>query len=237
MEENDESKLPEHIAIILDGNRRWAKREGLSPIDGHKEGAANLKRIAKFANKIGIKYMTVYAFSTENWKRSKVEVNALMQILAFYLEDLLSEMDNDNVKIKFIGRMDGLAKNIQTNMYKLMQKTANNTGLMLNIAFNYGGRDEITMATKQIAQKILNGNIKIDDINENLISNSLYTANIPDPDLVIRTSGEERISNFLLWQIAYSEFLFYSKYWPEFSSDDLLICIDEYNKRNRRLGK
>ena len=236
MKEVDMENLPKHIAIILDGNRRWARREGMDIIDGHKEGAANIRRIAKYANKLGIKYMTVYAFSTENWNRSKPEVAALMQILGFYLKDLLEEFDNDNVKINFIGKIEGLAKNLQVQMHKLMDKTSKNTGLVLNIAFNYGGRDDITTATKKIANKVLNGEITVDDINENLFTDNLYTAGQPDPDLVIRTSGEQRISNFLLWQIAYSEFLFVSKYWPEFSGDDLLDAINEYQHRSRRFG-
>lgn len=236
MEELDMKNLPKHIAIILDGNRRWARREGLEVVDGHKEGAANVRRIAKFANKLGIKYMTVYAFSTENWNRSKLEVTALMQILGFYLTDLLAEFDNDNVKINFIGKIEGLANNLQVNMHKLMEKTSKNTGLVLNIAFNYGGRDDITTATKNIASKVMSGELNIQDINEQLISDNLYTAGQPDPDLIIRTSGEQRISNFLLWQIAYSEFLFVSKYWPEFTGDDLIDAIKDYQQRSRRFG-
>lgn len=236
MEELDMENLPKHIAIILDGNRRWARREGLEVVDGHKEGAANVRRIAKFANKLGIKYMTVYAFSTENWNRSKLEVTALMQILGFYLTDLLAEFDNDNVKINFIGKIEGLANNLQVNMHKLMEKTSKNTGLVLNIAFNYGGRDDITIATKNIASKVMSGELNIQDINEQLISDNLYTAGQPDPDLIIRTSGEQRISNFLLWQIAYSEFLFASKYWPEFTGDDLIDAIKDYQQRSRRFG-
>lgn len=227
--------LPEHIAIIMDGNRRWAKENNLDTASGHKEGAENLKRIAKFANKIGIKYLTVYAFSTENWKRTKEEVGAIMKLLKFYILDFFKSYDN-NIKVRVIGRIDDLPKDIYSEIKKVEEKTKNNTGLVLNIAFNYGGRDEITTATKKIAEKVKNGELNIEDITEELISNNLYTAGQPDPDLLIRTSGEERISNFLTWQISYSEFVFSDKYWPAFSNQDLLETIAIYQKRTRRFG-
>ncbi len=227
--------LPEHIAIIMDGNRRWAKENNLDTASGHKEGAENLKRIAKFANKIGIKYLTVYAFSTENWKRTKEEVGAIMKLLKFYILDFFKSYDN-NIKVRVIGRTDDLPKDIYSEIKKVEEKTKNNTGLVLNIAFNYGGRDEITTATKKIAEKVKNGELNIEDITEELISNNLYTAGQPDPDLLIRTSGEERISNFLTWQISYSEFVFSDKYWPAFSNQDLLETIAIYQKRTRRFG-
>ncbi len=227
--------LPEHIAIIMDGNRRWAKENNLDTASGHKEGAENLKRIAKFANKIGIKYLTVYAFSTENWKRTKEEVGAIMKLLKFYILDFFKSYDN-NIKVRVIGRTDELPKDIYSEIKKVEEKTKNNTGLVLNIAFNYGGRDEITTATKKIAEKVKNGELNIEDITEELISNNLYTAGQPDPDLLIRTSGEERISNFLTWQISYSEFVFTDKYWPAFSNQDLLETIAIYQKRTRRFG-
>lgn len=227
--------LPEHIAIIMDGNRRWAKENKLDTASGHKEGAENLKRIAKFANIIGIKYLTVYAFSTENWKRTKEEVGAIMKLLKFYILDFFKSYDN-NIKVRVIGRTDDLPKDIYSEIKKVEEKTKNNTGLVLNIAFNYGGRDEITTATKKIAEKVKNGELNIEDITEELISNNLYTAGQPDPDLLIRTSGEERISNFLPWQISYSEFVFTDKYWPAFSNQDLLETIAIYQKRTRRFG-
>ena len=227
--------LPEHIAIIMDGNRRWAKENNLDTASGHKEGAENLKRIAKFANKIGIKYLTVYAFSSENWKRTKEEVGAIMKLLKFYILDFFKSYDN-NIKVRVIGRTDDLPKDIYSEIKKVEEKTKNNTGLVLNIAFNYGGRDEITTATKKIAEKVKNGELNIEDITEELISNNLYTAGQPDPDLLIRTSGEERISNFLTWQISYSEFVFSDKYWPAFSNQDLLETIAIYQKRTRRFG-
>ena len=229
------NNLPEHIAIIIDGNRRWAKKNNLNTAQGHKEGAENLKRISKFANKIGIKYLTVYAFSTENWKRSEEEVGAIMKLLKFYILDFFKSYD-ENIKVNVIGRIGDLPKDLQKEIRSVEEKTKNNTGLVLNIAFNYGGRDEIVTAVKTITQKVLDGKLKIDDITENEISNSLYTAGQPDPDLLIRTSGEERISNFLPWQISYSEFVFTDKYWPEYSNSDLLESIQIYQKRTRRFG-
>ena len=227
--------LPEHIAIIMDGNRRWAKANNLTTAQGHKEGAENLKRIAKYANKIGIKYMTVYAFSTENWKRSQEEVGAIMKLLKFYLLDFFNWSD-ENIKINVLGRIAELPKDLKDQIHKIEEKTKNNTGLVLNICFNYGGRDEIVTATKNIAQKVLDGELKIEDINEKLFSNYLYTANQPDPDLLIRTSGEERISNFLPWQISYSEFVFTDKFWPEYDEQEFLNSIQIYQKRTRRFG-
>ena len=228
-------KMPNHVAIIMDGNRRWAKKNNLNTAQGHKEGAENLKRISKFANKIGIKYLTVYAFSTENWKRSEEEVGAIMKLLKFYILDFFKSYD-ENIKVNVIGKIGDLPKDLQKEIRSVEEKTKNNTGLVLNIAFNYGGRDEIVTAVKTITQKVLDGKLKIDDITENEISNSLYTAGQPDPDLLIRTSGEERISNFLPWQISYSEFVFTDKYWPEYSNSDLLESIQIYQKRTRRFG-
>mgnify|MGYP001071166078 FL=1 len=207
MELNKEN-LPVHIAIIMDGNRRWAKEKDLETKQGHKEGAENLKRIAKYANEIGIKYLTVYAFSTENWKRTEEEVGALMFLLKWYLNDLLNSSDLDNVKINVLGDITRLDPGIQKLILKLEDKTKDYTGLKLNIAFNYGGRDEITRAVKSIATSVKNNEISVEDINEDLISNNIYTAGMPDPDLLIRPGGEKRISNFLPWQLSYTEFIF-----------------------------
>ena len=236
MEEIDYNNLPEHIAIIMDGNRRWAKRRGLEASLGHKEGAENLKRIAKFANSIGIKYMTVYAFSTENWKRTEKEVSAIKKLLKFYLKDFLTSANNDNIKINVIGTDFKLNNEIKEEILKVEEKTLKDTGMTLNIAFNYGGRDEIVNATKKIAEKVKENEMSIEEITEKTIADNIYTAGQPDPDLVIRTSGEQRISNFLLWQIAYSEFVFSNKYWPEFSNEDLLETIKEYQHRTRKFG-
>ena len=235
MEFNKEN-LPVHIAIIMDGNRRWAKEKGLETKLGHKEGAENLKRIAKYANEIGIKYLTVYAFSTENWKRTKEEVGALMFLLNWYLDDLLNSSDLDNVKINVLGDITKLDAGTQKLILKLENKTKDYTGLQLNVAFNYGGRDEITRAVKKIASAVKNNEISIDDIDEDLISNSIYTAGMPDPDLLIRLGGEKRISNFLPWQLSYTEFIFIDKYWPDFNKNDLDEAIVEYERRNRKFG-
>lgn len=231
----DLENLPKHVAIIMDGNRRWAKKNGKTTPQGHKEGAETLKRLAKFANKLGIKYMTVYAFSTENWKRAEDEVGAIMKLLKYYILDFFKSND-DNVKVKVIGKIEELPKDIYEEIKAVEEKTKNNTGMVLNIAFNYGGRDEITTATKNIANLVLEGKLNPQDITEETISQNLYTANQPDPDLLIRTSGEERISNFLPWQIAYSEFVFSDKYWPEYSDEDFIDSIAIYQCRNRRFG-
>ena len=232
----NELQMPAHIAIIMDGNRRWAKNNNLDVRLGHKKGAETLENIVKYCNKIGIKYLTVYAFSTENWKRSKEEVGALMKLLQTYLENFLNRSEVSNVKIQIIGDKSNLALPIKKGIEAVENKTKNNTGTVLNIAFNYGGRDEIVKAVKNIALNIKNNSINIDDINEELITQNLYTKNIPDPDLMIRTSGEIRTSNFLPWQLVYSEFYFTNKLWPDFTSEDLDEAIEEFNRRNRKFG-
>ena len=236
MENIDSNNLPKHIAMIMDGNRRWAKQRGLETRDGHKSGADNLENIAKFCNKIGIKYLTVYAFSTENWKRSKEEISGLMAILRVYINSFLKEADKQNIRLKILGDISTLSRGLQKSINKAVEITKNNTGLTLNIAFNYGGRPELIRAMKNIAQEIKDNKIDVEDINEELISNHLYTAGEPDPDLLIRTSRELRTSNFLPWQLVYSEFYFPDKHWPEFGEEDLLEAIRVYQKRNRRFG-
>ena len=236
MEEIDLENLPKHIAIIMDGNRRWAKARGLTTKDGHKAGSKNLDNIATFCNEIGIKYLTVYAFSTENWKRTQEEVSALMFILKANLDSMLRKLDLKNIKIRVIGEKENIPPDIQKKIDKLVEKTKNNTGLVLNIAFNYGGRAELVHSTKVIAEKVKSGEIDIEDINEKLISDSIYTAGQPDPDLMIRTSHELRTSNFLPWQLTYSEFYFPDKHWPEFDREDSIEAIKIYQKRNRRFG-
>ena len=227
---------PKHIAIIMDGNRRWARSHNLPIKLGHKKGADKLEEMAKYANKIGIEHLTVYAFSTENWKRSEEEVSGLMSLLKQYLNNFLNRTSTENIKINFLGDIKVLRKELQESINKAIEKTKNNTGLNLNIAFNYGGRDEIVKATRKIAEKVKANEIDIDSINEELISKNLYTYNIPDPDLLIRTSGEIRLSGFLIWQSAYTEFLFLDKYWPDFNEQDLDMSIEEYKKRNRKFG-
>ncbi len=232
----DYNNLPKHIAIIMDGNRRWAKEKGKDAKFGHKNGADNLDKLAHFANDIGLKYMTVYAFSTENWKRAEEEVGALMVILGNYLDYFSDKAETENIKINILGDINRVDKKLQKKILDAVEKTKNNTGLVLNIAFNYGGRNELVYALKNIVKSIENKDIDIDDIDENLISKNLYTKEQPDPDLVIRTGGELRISNFLPWQSVYSELYFTNKYWPDFKNDDLLEAIAEYQKRNRRFG-
>ncbi len=227
----------DHIAIIMDGNRRWAKKNNLETSQGHKKGAEVLEEIAKYCNKIGLKYLTVYAFSTENWNRTKEEVGALMKILEIYLDKFLKTANLENIKLRILGDKGGIPKSLKEKMIKMEEKTKDNTGLNLNIAFNYGGRAEIVRATKKIAESVLNGEIGVDDINEEMFSENLYTHDQVDPDLVIRTSGEYRTSNFLPWQITYSEFLFLDKYWPDFNTKDIDKAIEEFYNRNRRKGK
>jgi di-trans,poly-cis-decaprenylcistransferase len=226
-----------HIAIIMDGNRRWAKSHNLDTKLGHKKGAEVLETISRYCNKIGLEYLTVYAFSTENWKRTKEEVGAIMLILQMYLDRFLKTADLDNIKLRILGDIDGVPEELRKKMIQMEERTKDNTGLNLNIAFNYGGRAEIVRATQRIAQDVLDGKMEIKDINEETISNNLYTCGQSDPDLVIRTSGELRMSNFLPWQITYSEFLFLDKYWPDFTSEDIDNAINEYNNRHRRIGK
>lgn len=229
-------KLPTHVAIILDGNRRWARREGLDVPSGHREGCENLRRISRFANKIGIKYMTVFAFSTENWNRSDAEISALMFLFRKYLDETIEDIDNNNIRINIIGSRKRLENDILDKIDRLVEKTKNNTGMVLNIALNYGGRYDITNAVKKISEKVIKNEISLNGIDEKLISENLLTSGQPDPDFLIRTSGEERISNFLIWQLAYSEFYFTKKYWPEFTNEDLVIALNEYSNRNRRFG-
>lgn len=220
-----------HIAIIMDGNRRWAKERNLPSMVGHKKGVDALKTTMRAFDDFGIKYLTVYAFSTENWNRKPEEVNFLMDLLAQTLKNELKEMNENNVVISFIGDITKLSDKLQKILKNAVETTKNNTGVNLQIAFNYGSRDEIVHAFKSIV------NEGITDITEETISKHLYTKDIPDPDLLIRTGGEMRISNYLLWQIAYSEFIVIPEFWPEFDKDKLAECILEYKRRNRRFGK
>jgi len=203
---------------------------------GHKEGAKTLENIVRYANKIGLKYLTVYAFSTENWKRTKDEVGALMGLLEYYLEEFFKRADTENIRIRFLGDIEMLNKSLYNRIIKVSEKTKNNTGTTFNIAFNYGGRLEIVRAVKNIASKVEAGEIKVNDITEQMISDNLYTAGQPDPDLIIRTSGELRLSGFLTWQSTYSEFYFPDKHWPDFKEEDLDMAIKIYQNRNRRFG-
>jgi len=230
-------KALKHIAIIMDGNGRWAKSKHLSRNAGHKKGAQVLLEIAKAAQQIGIEYLTVYAFSTENWKRSDEEVSGLMDLLREYLSKNFDELKENDAKILFIGERYMLDSDIVAKMEELEQQTRNNQGMTLQIALSYGSRQEIVAAAKKIAVLASKKDITADDINEKMFSKLLYTANIPDPDLVIRTSGELRISNYLLWQIAYSELFFTKTLWPDFTKEELINIVENFTKRERRYGK
>ena len=235
MEFNKEN-MPKHIAIIMDGNRRWARTQGKPVSFGHKAGAKTLEKIVRYANKIGLEYITVYAFSTENWKRTEEEVSALMMLLQSYLDDYSKRADSENIKVKILGDITALSQGMQKSIINCMERTKNNTGVTFNIALNYGGRDEIVKAVKNIVNQVKENKIDVEDINEKMISDNLYTAGQPDPDLVIRTSGELRLSNFLPWQVVYSELLFVDKNWPDFTEQDLDEAIIEYQKRTRKFG-
>ncbi len=237
LQDIDINRLPEHIAIIMDGNRTWAKEKGLDAKLGHKEGAKTLEKIVRYSNKIGIKHLTVYAFSTENWNRTKEEVGALMLLLGNYLDDFSKRADTENVKIQILGDVSALSSNLQNSINKAIERTKNNTGVVFNVAFNYGGRAELVMATKKIAKLIQNKEISIEDITEETITNNLYTSGQPDPELLIRTSGQIRTSGFLPWQTIYSEFVFVKKNWPDFTEEDLLETIKEYQTRTIKKGK
>ena len=222
-----------HIAIIMDGNRRWAKEKNLPSAMGHKKGVDSLKNILRTCNDFSIKYLTVYAFSTENWNRKKEEVEFLMNLVAVTLTNELAEMHKENVQIHFIGDLTKLSDKLQKILANAVETTKNNTGVVLQIALNYGSRDEIVHAV----QKIVESGVKSDEIDEQLISENLYTAGVPDPDILIRTGGEQRISTYLLWQIAYSEIIIRSEFWPDFDKNSLKDSILEFGKRQRRYGK
>nr|WP_281355194.1 isoprenyl transferase [Anaerotalea alkaliphila] len=228
--------IPEHVAIIMDGNGRWAKAKGRPRTYGHKKGSDVLKRICRDAYSLGIRYVTVYAFSTENWKRSPEEVGFLMDLLRQYLKESIKSAMENNMRVRMIGNRSALAVDIIQSIETLEEKTLNNTGLQLQIALNYGGRDEILRASRKIARDVLENRCDIESINEDLFSSSLDTAGIPDPELLIRTSGEERLSNYLLWQLAYAEFHFTKVFWPDFTKEHLVDALLHYNKKERRYG-
>ena len=226
-----------HIAIIMDGNRRWAKEKGLPSAVGHKKGVDALKKTVYACDDFGIKYLTVYAFSTENWNRKPEEVDFLMNLLGTTIKNELKELHENGVVISFLGDLTKLSPKLQEILYHAIDVTKDNTGVHLQIAFNYGARDEIVSAAKNLALKVKNGELDIDSINEEIFSKELYTKNSPDPDLLIRTGGEIRVSNYLLWQIAYSEILIVDEFWPEFDRTFLANSVREFYNRNRRWGK
>jgi undecaprenyl diphosphate synthase len=234
--EIDMNNLPVHIAIIMDGNGRWAERRGLARSIGHREGSRTLKKVVTFCDEIGIKYLTVYAFSTENWKRPKKEVDSLMSLLLNYLRNAEKELGGRSICIRVIGDIDKLPVEIQKEIERVRELTKKNTGLVLNIALNYGSRSEIVCAFRKIACDIIDGKINIEEVDEKTVSAKLYTSDIPDPDLVIRSGGEKRISNFLLWQSAYAEFSFFDDLWPDFNQGHIIKAIRDYQGRDRRYG-
>lgn len=237
--EKNKIVLPRHIAVIMDGNGRWAKKRGLERTEGHKVGAEVFRKICQYGSDIGIKYMTFYAFSTENWKRSAFEVGKIMDLFRAYLGEM-QEREEENEEagynVHFIGSREGMPQDIIELMDIVEARSNNKNKIHINIAVNYGGRDEIVHAVKCLAKKVQNGELSPNDITENLLSDNLYTAGQPDPDLVIRPSGEERLSNFLIWQSAYAEFFYSDVLWPDFTPADLDRAIEEYSKRNRRFG-
>ena len=232
----DIDSIPKHIAIIMDGNGRWAKQRMLPRSMGHRAGVEALRDVIKTASNIGVKYLTLYAFSTENWKRPDSEISILMKLLIEYLRKEIAELHHNDVKIRTIGNIVQLPDEVITEIDKAVTKTQLNKGLCVNIALNYGGRSEILNVIKEIGVKIENNEIHIDEIDETLVESLLYTADIPDPELLIRTSGEIRLSNFLLCQCAYSEFWFTGIYWPDFKGEHLLEAISDYQNRQRRFG-
>lgn len=232
----DQARIPRHVAIIMDGNGRWAQKRGMPRSFGHRAGVESLREIVKTASEVGVGALTAYAFSTENWKRPVEEVNLLMRLLSDYLDSEINELHTNNVQIRFIGKIDGLADRLQHKIEKAQAQTAANTGLVLNLAVNYGGRAEIMRAVQIIAGKVSSGEMTLQDIDEAVIQQHLYSSDLPDPDLLIRPSGDFRISNFLLWQLAYTEFWFTKTNWPDFTPKDFIQAIVDFQKRDRRFG-
>ena len=228
--------LPAHLGIIMDGNGRWAKRRGLPRSAGHAAGAANFKKITRYCSKIGIRYLTVYAFSTENWTRPAEEVSALMTLFRKYLEEALRDFRDDDIVVRFLGDTAAFPPELQTLIRETEEISAARTGMVLNIAMNYGGRAELVRAVRSIAERVRAGEFAPDAITEETVSSALYTAGQPDPDLIIRPSGEHRTSNFLLWQSAYAEYVIMDVLWPDFGPDDLNAALREYANRSRRFG-
>lgn len=228
--------LPEHIGIIMDGNGRWAKKRGLPRSAGHTAGAQTFRKIARYCSDIGIRYLTVYAFSTENWRRPKDEIDALMKLFKQYLQEAIRDFKDDSIVLRFLGDRSAFSPDLLTLMEENEAESKDRDGMVLNIAMNYGGRAEMIHAMRDIAQKVADGTVKPDDIDEQMVSDHLYTKGEPDPDLIIRPSGENRTSNFLLWQSAYAEYVIMDVLWPDFKEKDLDAALIEYAKRNRRFG-
>lgn len=234
--ENDKLAVPRHIAVIMDGNGRWAKQRGLPRVEGHIAGAERVREVLRYAREFGVEYMTLYAFSTENWKRSREEVDALMDLLSRFIDGYLDEIKQNNVRLLVTGRIDGLPERAANDLKRAMAETASLTGHTLILALNYGGRSEIADAAKKIAEEVRHGRLDPVKIDEQLFSRYLYLPDVPDPDLMIRTSGEFRLSNFLLWELSYAEFYVTDTYWPDFDREEFRKAIESYSKRDRRFG-
>lgn len=229
-------RVPEHVAIIMDGNGRWAKARGLNRLAGHKQGVTSVLNSIEIAADLGVKYLTLYTFSTENWNRPQAEVSGLMDLLVNSIKFYTPDMMKKGVKLKFIGNREALSEAVQKSMAEIERETKQNTKVTVMPAINYGSRHEIVEAVQRLSQEVISGSIKPEDINEESISQNLYTAGVPDPDLLIRTSGEMRLSNFLLWQLSYSEFYITDVYWPEFTKDEFCKAVDSFKDRSRRFG-
>lgn len=229
-------KIPVNLGIIMDGNGRWAKKRGLPRTAGHVTGAQVFRKITKYCEKCGVRYLTVYAFSTENWRRPQDEVDSIMNLLRQYLKESLADFQHENIVVRFIGNRDELAPDIRELIEESERSTAHKTGMTLNIALNYGGQQEITAAARSLADKVANGELRPQDIDEKMLEHALYTAEQPPVDLVLRPSGEYRLSNFLIWQSAYAEFVFMDVLWPDFKEEDLDRAFEEYARRDRRFG-
>jgi undecaprenyl diphosphate synthase len=229
-------KVPRHVAVIMDGNGRWARQRGLPRIEGHRAGAASVRAVVRAAAKAGVQYLTLYAFSIENWRRPKHEVSGLMRLLVRYLRSEIDELNRNNVRLETIGRLEDLPKSAQRELGEARRRLAKNTGLTLIVALSYGGRTELVDAMRRIAREVQTGRLRPEQIDEAVISGALYTAGFPDPDLLIRTSGEMRLSNFLLWQTSYTEIWITPTLWPDFREPDFLQALEEYRKRERRFG-
>jgi undecaprenyl diphosphate synthase len=230
------SKVPDHVAVIMDGNGRWARQQSLSRLEGHKKGIEVARDIVKAAAKIGVSYLTLYAFSSENWRRDQQEVSGLMALLKYYLEHEMQDLHKENVRLRVIGERELLPTLILTLIEEMEELTKSNKGMTLQMAISYGSRSELIHATKAIAEKVRDHRLNPEDITEEVFEKHLYTSGIPDPDLLIRTSGEQRISNYLLWQLAYTELVFIEKFWPDFTSEDLMDAFLVYQNRERRFG-
>ena len=237
LDQIDNSKIPKHVAVIMDGNGRWAKQKGKPRVFGHKNGVKSVRETIEAAGNAGVKALTLYAFSTENWNRPKAEVKTLMTLLASSLKSEAKELVKNNIKLQVIGTQDALPKSVLSGLNKVIEQTKNNTALTLTIALSYGSRQEIVNAFKNISKKVVNKQLSVEEIDENIINNHLYTFTLPDVDLMIRTSGEKRISNFLLWQIAYAELHFTDVLWPDFTKNDFYNAILDYQSKERRFGK